>query len=203
MVALGRALRAAGVNAGPDRVAEAVRAVERARPRSTGDDRLLGRPAHALLRPGRPGPVRRRLRRPASAATCPGCGRARRWSAAACRSRWPGRTPPRATARTASEAVALRAAASTVEMLRHQDVTALTARRAGGAAPAAGRARRCPARPAASRRWRPAPPPARSTRAGPSATLLHAGGEPVRLRRRRHDACGRAGWCCSSTSAAR
>ncbi|HZB47824.1 MAG TPA: VWA domain-containing protein [Mycobacteriales bacterium] len=184
VVALGRALRSAGVHAGPDRVAEAVRAVSALDP--------LDRTAVYWA---------------ARVTLCAGPDDLARYDAvfAALLAGDVPRLRPRPQVLTAGlpvalagpdgadasngeddgEAVALRAAASTVETLRHKDVTALSAaekaalHRALAALALPGEARR-------SRRRRPTPhagpvDPRRTVRA-----LLHNGGEPVRLRYRRH-----------------
>ncbi len=183
VVVLGRALRAAGVNAGPDRVAEAVRAVSALDPGDrdavywAGRVTLCAGPEDLArydavfaalltgdvprLRP-RPQVVSRGLPVALAAEDVAGAGEG-----------------------DEEEAGALSAAASTVETLRHKDVTTLSAaeraalNRALAALALPGEARR-------SRRWRPTPhagpvDPRRTVRA-----LLHNGGEPVRLRYRRH-----------------
>ncbi len=184
VVVLGRALRAAGVNAGPDRVAEAVRAVSALDP---GDRDAVYWAGRVTLCSGRDDVARYDA---VFAALFAGdVPRLRPLPQLVSRGLPVALAGPDAAEDDGEdgeeEAVALRAAASTVETLRHKDVTALSAaekaalRRALAALTLPGETRR-------SRRWRPAPhagavDPRRTVR-----DLLHAGGEPVRLRRRRH-----------------
>jgi hypothetical protein len=183
VVALGRALRSAGVPAGPDRVAEAVRAVSALDPLDRVDVYWAGR---VTLCSGRDDLARYDAVFAALLAGDVPRLRPRR----AVRS---GGLPvvlagPDAAedgAGDGDEQAALRAAASTVETLRHKDVTTLsTAEKAALRRALAALA--LPGEPRPSRRWRPTPhagavDPHRTVRA-----LLHSGGEPVRLRRRRH-----------------
>jgi uncharacterized protein len=182
VVALGRALRSAGVPAGPDRVAEAVRAVSALDPLDRDAVYWAGRvtlcAAHDDI-----------ARYDAVFAALVG-GHAPRLRP---RPQVVSRALPVALGRgddaegdgEGEEAAALRAAASTVETLRHKDVTTLSAAEKAALRRALA-ALALPGEPRPSRRWRPTPhagavDPRRTVRA-----LLHAGGEPVRLRRRRH-----------------
>jgi uncharacterized protein with von Willebrand factor type A (vWA) domain len=186
VVALGRALRSAGVPAGPDRVAEAVRAVSALDPLDRDDVYWAGR---VTLCSGRDDLARYdavfaallggdvpRLR-PRPAVVTHGLPIALAGPDAADGDR----------DGEGDELAVLRGAASTVETLRHKDVTTLSGlekaalRRALAALALPGETR-------PSRRWRPTPhtgaiDPRRTVR-----DLLHSGGEPVRLRRRRHAA---------------
>ena len=85
----------------------------------------------------------------------------------------------------AEQQAVLRAAASTVETLRHKDLTLLSEAEKAALRRALA-ALALPGEPRPSRRWRPTPhagaiDPRRTVR-----DLLRSGGEPVRLRRRRH-----------------
>jgi uncharacterized protein with von Willebrand factor type A (vWA) domain len=183
VVALGRALRAAGVGAGPDRVQRAIEAVAVLDPLRRDDLYWAGR-----------------------VTLCAGPEDLSRYDAvfeALVSGRLPRLRPrPVTIVQSVPIAVAgpdgdtagegggdteamLRAAASTVEVLRHKDVTALDAderdalHRALAALELPGEARR-------SRRWRRSPyggavDPRRTVRA-----LLRSGGEPARLYHRRH-----------------
>jgi uncharacterized protein with von Willebrand factor type A (vWA) domain len=183
LVVLGRALRAAGVPAGPDRVQRAIEALAALDPARRDDVYWAGR-----------------------VTLCAGPEDLRRYDAvfAALMAGELPRLRPRPVTVVRSVPVAtdgpdvdqaggegddvdglLRAAASTVEVLRHKDVTALESaereamRRALAALELPGEPRR-------SRRWRRSPgggavDPRRTIRA-----LLRAGGEPARLYHRRH-----------------
>jgi uncharacterized protein with von Willebrand factor type A (vWA) domain len=183
VVVLGRALRAAGVPAGPDRVQNAVEAVAALDPARRDDLYWAGRvtlcsaPAdlgrydavfEALLAGRlpqlRPRPVAVVRSVPVAIA---------------------GPDGEDASAQGADTDALLRAAASTVEVLRHKDVSALdpaereALRRALAALD-------LPAEPRVSRRWRRSPAggavdPRRTIRA-----MLRSGGEPARLYHRRH-----------------
>ncbi len=185
MVALGRALRSAGVAAGPDRVAEGVRAASALDPLDRDQLYWAGR---LTLCSGRDdlarydaifaalfaGDVPQLWRRPRTAV----------------------RGLPIALAGTehteggdgdedAEQQAVLRAAASTVETLRHKDLTLLSEPEKAALRRALA-ALALPGEPRPSRRWRPTPhagaiDPRRTVR-----DLLRSGGEPVRLRRRRH-----------------
>ncbi|MFL6128595.1 MAG: vWA domain-containing protein [Mycobacteriales bacterium] len=184
VVALGRALRSAGVPAGPDRVAEAVRAVGALDPMdraavywagrvtlcSARDDLARYDAVFAALLGGdvpRLRPRRRTVSRGVPVALA---------------------GPDAAEgdgAGDGDEQAVLRGAASTVETLRHKDVTTLSGREKAALRRALA-ALALPGERRPSRRWRPTPhagavDPRRTVR-----DLLHSGGEPVRLRRRRH-----------------
>jgi uncharacterized protein with von Willebrand factor type A (vWA) domain len=188
VVALGRALQAAGVPAGPDRVLEAVRAVVALRPTSRADVYWAGR---ATLCAGRDDTARYDA---VFAALFDGGGLPRPQAAPVSVVRMVpvalvdpagAPAPEEGADEQAEEPSLVRATASSVEVLRHKDVSALSAderdalRRALAALDLPGEARR-------SRRWRRAGQhgavdPRRTVRA-----LLQAGGEPARLYRRRH-----------------
>jgi uncharacterized protein with von Willebrand factor type A (vWA) domain len=184
VVALGRALRSAGVPASPDRVAEAVRAVSVLDPArrdgvywagrltlcSGHDDLARYDAVFAALFAG--DVPRLRPRRASTVRAVP----------VALAGADPG---GQGDGDEGEEQALLRAAASTVETLRHKDVTTLsTAEKA--ALRRALAALGLPGEPRPSRRWRPTPhagdvDPRRTVR-----ELLRSGGEPVRLRHRRH-----------------
>jgi uncharacterized protein with von Willebrand factor type A (vWA) domain len=183
VVALGWALRAAGVSAGPDRVAEAVRAVTALDPLDRGALYWAGRATlcaspddlaryNAVFAALVGGDVPRLQPRPRSLARALPVALADGDAADG-------------AAEGEEEAAAVRAAASTAETLRHKDIAALsTAEKAALRRALAALA--LPGEPRPSRRWRPTPhtgavDPRRTIR-----ELLHSGGEPVRLRRRRH-----------------
>jgi uncharacterized protein len=184
VVALGRALQAAGVAAGPDRVREAVRAAAVLDPRSRSDLYWAGR----ITLCARPEDLRRYDE--VFAALFEGLRPQLRPRPVALVSSVPmvlDAEPPGEPGDTTEEQspAMLRAAASSLEVLRHKDVSTLTPaerealRRALAALALPGALRR-------TRRWRPSPhagpvDPGRTIRA-----MVHAGGEPVRLRRRRH-----------------
>jgi uncharacterized protein with von Willebrand factor type A (vWA) domain len=186
VVALGRALEAAGVPAGPDRVREAVRAAAVLDPTRRDDLYWAGRatlcagPADTRvydavfaalldgggLPRGRPAPVSVVKTVPVSALDSA------------------GGPEPTAEEQTDHPPTLVRAAASSAEALGHKDVTTLdpderaALRRALAALELPGEPRR-------SRRWQP------DGRGGVDArrtirAMLRAGGEPVRLHRRRH-----------------
>jgi uncharacterized protein len=183
VVTLGRALRAAGVTAGPDRVQNAVEAVAALDPARREDVYWAGRvtlcssPAdlgkydavfEALLA-GRLPQIRAR---PMAVVRSVPVAIA-------------GPDGEEASAEGAETDALLRAAASTVEVLRHKDVSALdpaereALRRALAALD-------LPGEPRVSRRWRRAAAggavdPKRTIRA-----MLRSGGEPARLHHRRH-----------------
>jgi uncharacterized protein with von Willebrand factor type A (vWA) domain len=184
VVALGRALRSAGVPAGPDRVAEAVRAVGALDPLAYDDVYWAGR---VTLCSGRDDLARYDA---VFAALLAGNVPRLRPQPQIVTRGLPVMLAGPDTAESdgggdGEEQAVLRGASSTVETLRHKDVTTLTGlekaalRRALAALALPGARRR-------ARRWRPTPhagavDPRRTVR-----DLLHAGGEPVRLRRRRH-----------------
>jgi uncharacterized protein with von Willebrand factor type A (vWA) domain len=183
MVGLGRALDAAGVEAGPDRVAEAVRALAELDParRSavywagrltfcSGPEDLVRYDAvfAALFSGQRP----RLRRRPVRTAV--------RTVPLAVDGAPPGGGEPDG----GDDTPALRAAASTTEVLRHRDIAELS----GPERAALNRALAAfglPGESRPSRRWERAAygriDPHRTVR-----TLLRSGGEPYRLHRRRH-----------------
>ena len=186
LVVLGRALRAAGVAAGPDRVQRAVEAAAALDPACRDDVYWAGRATLCA------GPEDLRRYDAVFAALVDGeMPRLQPRPVTVLRSVPVARTEPDGSepgeeAGEGEEADAmLRAAASTVEVLRHKDVTTLDAaereamRRALAALELPGEPRR-------SRRWRRSPyagvvDPGRTVRA-----MLHAGGEPARLHHRRH-----------------
>lgn len=186
VVTLGRALEAAGVAAGPDRVREAVRAVAALDPTRRSDVYWAGR---ATLCSG-PADVARYDAVFAALFDGRGLPRLRRAPITVARSlpvalADPSATGPDARADEGEETRAmLRATASTVEVLRHKDFSTLDAAEREALRRALA-ALELPGEPRPSRRWRAAHrgavDPRRTVRA-----LLHAGGEPVRLRRRRH-----------------
>ena len=183
LVVLGRALRAAGVPAGPDRVQRAVEALAALDPARRDDVYWAGR---VTLCTG-PEDLRRydavfaalvagelpRLRpRPVTVVQSVPVATA-------------GPDSDEAGAESGEFDALLRAAASTVEVLRHKDVTTLESaeREAMQRALAA---LQLPGEPRRSRRWRRSPyggavDPRRTIRA-----LLRSGGEPARLYHRRH-----------------
>jgi uncharacterized protein with von Willebrand factor type A (vWA) domain len=183
LVALGRALRAAGVPAGPDRVQRAIEAIAVLDPTRREDVYWAGR-----------------------ATLCAGPEDRHRYDAvfaAMVAGELPRLRPrPVAVVRLVPVAVAapdgedsgaegdemdamLRAAASTVEVLRHKDVTTLDATERDAMRRALA-ALELPGEPRRSRRWR------RSAYAGAVdarrtvRALLRSGGEPARLYHRRH-----------------
>jgi uncharacterized protein len=189
VVALGRALQAAGVPAGPDRVREAVRAVAALRPTSRADVYWAGR---ATLCAGREHTARYDA---VFTALFDGGGLPRPRAAPVSVVRMvpvtlvdpagPPTPPDEGADEQTEDPSVLRATESSVEVLRNKDISELSAderdalRRALAALDLPGEARR-------SRRWRRAGQhgavdPRRTIRA-----LLQAGGEPARLYRRRH-----------------
>jgi uncharacterized protein with von Willebrand factor type A (vWA) domain len=185
VVALGRALQSAGVPAGPDRVAEAVRAVGALDPLDRHQVYWAGR---LTLCSGRDdlsrydavfaalfaGDVPQLWRRPRS--TVRGVPIALAGT---------DHTEREDGDETADGQATLRAMASTVETLRHKDISTLSAAEKAKLRRALA-ALSLPGEPRPSRRWRPTPhagdiDPRRTLRA-----LLRSGGEPVRLRYRRH-----------------
>lgn len=188
IVVLARALQAAGVPAGPDRVREAVRAVAALDPGRRADLYWAGRatlcasPQHTarydavfaslfdgggLPRP-RPGPVSVVRMLPVALLD-------------------PGIRPDSGAGEPDGDEqpTMLRAVASTVEVLRHKDVTTLSPDERDALHRALA-ALELPGEPRRSRRWRRSPyggavDPRRTVRA-----LLRAGGEPARLHHRRH-----------------
>jgi uncharacterized protein with von Willebrand factor type A (vWA) domain len=189
VVALGRALQAAGVPAGPDRVREAVRAVAALRPTSRADVYWAGR---ATLCAGREDTARYDA---VFAALFDGGGLPRPRAAPVSVVRMvpvtlvdpAGAEVPPADGGDdqAQDPSLLRATASSVEVLRHKDISALSAderdalHRALAALDLPGEARR-------SRRWRRAGQHGAIDSRRTVRALLHAGGEPARLYRRRH-----------------
>jgi uncharacterized protein with von Willebrand factor type A (vWA) domain len=183
VVALGRALRSAGVPAGPDRVAEAVRAVTALDPLAYDDVYWAGR---VTLCAGRDDLARYDAVFAALlAGDVPRLRPRSRLLTRALPVALAGPDTTEGDGGDGDEQAVLRGAASTVETLRHKDVTTLSGpekaalRRALAALTLPGERR-------PSRRWRPSPhagavDPRRTVR-----DLLHSGGEPVRLRRRRH-----------------
>ncbi|HYT10036.1 MAG TPA: VWA domain-containing protein [Mycobacteriales bacterium] len=184
VVALGRALQSAGIAAGPDRVAEAVRAVAALDPLDRDDVYWAGR---LTLCSGRDD-----LDRYDAVFAALFAGDVPRLRP---RSRDLVRGMPVALAGTedadggaggdGEERAILRAAASTVETLRHKDVTTLSPGEQAALRRALA-ALSLPGEPRPFRRWQPTPhagdvDPRRTVRA-----LLRSGGEPVRLRHRRH-----------------
>ena len=184
VVALGRALQSAGVAAGPDRVAEAVRAAAALDP--TDRDQLYWAGRLTLCS------TRDDLARYDAVFAALFAGDVPRLRP---RPRVTVRGTPVALAGTeggedgdegaGDEQAVLRAAASSVETLRHKDVTALSAAEKAELNRALA-ALALPGEPRPSRRWQPTPhrgdiDPRRTVRA-----LLRSGGEPVRLRHRRH-----------------
>jgi uncharacterized protein len=181
MVGLGRALEAAGVAAGPDRVAEAVRALAELDPARRADVYWAGRLAFCA------GPEDR-VRYDAVFATLFSGQRPRlRRRPATVVRRVPlvvDGGPPGQGGPGEEDEPALQASASSTEVLRHRDIAELSAaeraalHKALAAFALPGEARR-------SRRYRPAGSgridPQRTVR-----TLLRSGGEPYRLHRRRH-----------------
>jgi uncharacterized protein with von Willebrand factor type A (vWA) domain len=188
MVVLARALQAAGVPAGPDRVREAVRAVAVLDPNRRADVYWAGRatlcasPQHTarydavfaslfdgggLPRP-RPAPVSVVRMVPVSILD-------------------PAVRPPGGGDEPAGEEqpTVLRSAASTVEVLRHKDVSTLSPDEKAALHRALA-ALELPGEPRRSRRWR------RSAYRGPVdarrtiRALLRAGGEPAQLYHRQH-----------------
>jgi uncharacterized protein with von Willebrand factor type A (vWA) domain len=180
MVGLGRALDSAGLRVGPDRVAEAVRAAVALDPTRRADLYWAGRLTlcanpddlakydavfDALTGGDLP---RMRPRRQSLVRTVP--------MALAAPDAEPGEQDADGT-----EDTVVRAAASTVETLRHKDVTTLgaaeraTLDRALAALSLPGETR-------PSRRRRPSPHPGSIDRGRTVRALLHAGGEPVRPR---------------------
>lgn len=189
VVALGRALQAAGVPAGPDRVREAVRAVAALRPISRADVYWAGR---ATLCTGREDTARYDA---IFTALFDGGGLPRPRAAPVSVVRMVpvtlvdpagAPTPPAEDDDDrAEEPSVLRATASAVEVLRHKDIAALSADerdalyRALAVLELPGESRR-------SRRWRRAGQHGAVDSRRTVRALLHAGGEPVRLYRRRH-----------------
>ncbi len=183
LVALGRALRAAGVPAGPDRVQRAVEAVAALDPVRRDDvywagrvtlcagpedlgryDRVFAALAAGQLPQLRPRPVT--VVRSVPVATA-------------------GPDGDQAGTEGSDVDALLRAAASTVEVLRHKDVTTLESAERDAMRRALA-ALKLPGEPRRSRRWQRSPyggavDPRRTVRA-----LLRSGGEPARLYRRRH-----------------
>jgi uncharacterized protein with von Willebrand factor type A (vWA) domain len=188
IVALGRALQAAGVPAGQDRVGEAVRAVAALRPSSRADVYWAGRATLCAS------PQHTARYDAVFAALFDGGGLPRPRAAPVSVLRVvpitlvdPAGTPapPAGEDDGEQEPSLLRSMASTVDVLRHKDVTTLDPDEKAALHRALA-ALELPGEPRPSRRWRPAPhrgavDPRRTVRA-----LLRAGGEPVRLHHRRH-----------------
>jgi uncharacterized protein len=183
VVALGQALRSAGVPAGQDRVAEAVRAVSALDPLDRDAVYWAGRVTlcaghddiaryDAVFAALLAGDVPRLRPRPRSLVRGLPVGLA-------------GPDTAETDGEDGDEQAVLRGAASTVETLRHKDVTTLSSAEKAALRRALA-ALALPGEPRPSRRWRPSPhrgavDPRRTVR-----DMLHSGGEPVRLRRRRH-----------------